>query len=184
MRKLNWFGLAAGILTLVMLAISIYMPWWRLTIGENLFNIDTSAVATTLRLMGEQFTIPLIWALNLSSILSFTACGIVMLIYSVVPTKSYAHHLLGFSWKKPIYALVFFVVGLVAITAIAGYFGVNIPLMGSAPLMLPSALTFGMGMGIDTIVTGEFLLPFWIAIGTAALCVAARLYHTRIPIEG
>lgn len=179
MRKINWFGLAAGILTLIMLAVSLYLPWWRLTVGADLFRVDTSPVATNFGLMGEQFTIPLIWALNLSSILMFTAAGIVMLIYSVIPTKSYSVHLLGFSYKKPLYALIFFVVGLVAITAIAGYFGINIPLMGSATL--PSQLTFGVG--INTLFAGEFLLPFWIGVSAAILCIAARLYHMRIPQE-
>ena len=63
-------------------------------------------------LSGSQFTIPLIWALNLITILTFTACGIVMLIYSLVPTKPYAKQLLGFSWKKPLYTVVGFAVAL------------------------------------------------------------------------
>jgi hypothetical protein len=183
MRIVNWFGLAAGIFTLVMLAVSLFMPWWRLTIGSGLFNVDASPVATNFGLMGDQFNIPLIWALNLSSILAFTACGIVMLIYSVMPTKPYAIHLLGFSWKKPLYALVFFTVGLVAIVAIAGYFGVTIPLMGTGTLTIPDSLTFGMGLNFNTVISGQFLLPFWFGLGAAILCVAARVYHTRLPCE-
>ena len=121
-RSINWFGLSAGIITLIVLVISFYVPWWQLTIGQNLIKINASPVNTNFGLFGgAQFTIPLIWALNLISILTFTACGLVMLIYSLNPTKSYSKHLLGFSYKKPLYVLIFFAVGLVAIVIIAGF---------------------------------------------------------------
>ena len=92
-RKINWFGMAAGIITLIVLVISFYIPWWQLTIGQNLIKVNASPVNTNFGLFGgAQFTIPLIWALNIISILTFTACGLVMLIYSVNPTKSYSKH--------------------------------------------------------------------------------------------
>ena len=89
---------------------------------------------------GAQFTIPLIWALNLISILTFTASGMIMLIYSLNPTKSYSKHLLGFSYKKPLYVLISFAAGLVAIIIIAGFLGMSIPLMGSATLYFADAI--------------------------------------------
>ena len=76
-RKINWFGMAAGIITLIVLVISFYFPWWQLTIGQNLIKVNASPVNTNFGLFGgAQFTIPLIWALNLISILTFTACGL------------------------------------------------------------------------------------------------------------
>jgi hypothetical protein len=177
LRKINWFGLTAGILTLIVLAVSLYLPWWQLTVGDNLMKVNASPVNTNFGLMGDQFTIPLILALNISSMLSFTASGIAMLFYSLVPTKSYSKHLLGFSYKKPLYSLITFVVGLLVITSIAGLLGLNIPLVGSATLMLPSQFT--MGIGINALVSGSFQLPFWLAIVAVALCIAARLYHER-----
>ncbi len=181
MRKINWVGLTAGILTLIVLAVSVYLPWWQLTVGDNLMKVNASPMNTNFGLMGDQFTIPLILALNISSMLSFTASGIAMLFYSLVPTKSYSKHLLGFSYKKPLYSLITFVVGLLVITSIAGLLGLNIPLVGSATLMLPSQFT--MGIGINALVSGEFQLPFWIGISAAILCIAARLYHMRITQE-
>jgi hypothetical protein len=177
-RSINWFGLAAGVITLIVLAISLYMPWWQLTIGENLIKVNASPVNTNFGLFGTQFTVPLIWALNLASILTFTACGIVMLAYSLVPTKSYAKHLLGFSYKKPIYVLLSFVIGLGAIITIAGYLGLSIPLMGTSTATLPADWT--MGATISASVSGSFQLPFMLAIVTAILCIAARFYHGRI----
>ncbi|MGA3291013.1 MAG: hypothetical protein ABSD42_12330 [Candidatus Bathyarchaeia archaeon] len=178
-RSINWFGLSAGITTLIVLVISFYVPWWQLTIGENLIKVNASPVITNFGLFGTQFTVPLIWALNLISILTFTACGLVMLIYSLNPTKSYSKHLLGFSYKKPLYVLIFFVAILVAIIVIAGFIGMNIPLMGSTTLSLPTQF-ISSGLNIRALVSGSFQLPFYLAIAAAALCIAARLYHKNL----
>jgi hypothetical protein len=179
-RKINWFGLAAGITTLIVLVISLYVPWWQLTIGENLIKINASPVNTNFGLFGgAQFTIPLIWALNLITILTFTASGLVMLIYSLNPTKSYSKHLLGFSYKKPLYAVISFVAGLVAIVIIAGFFGMRIPLMGSTTLTLPTQF-ISNDLSISALVSGSFQLPFYLAIAAAALCIAARLFHSHV----
>src|SRR5208337_1929718 len=178
-RSINWFGLSAGIIILIVLVISFYVPWWQLTIGENLIKVNASPVNTNFGLFGTQFTVPLIWALNLISILTFTACGLVMLIYSLNPTKSYSKHLLGFSYKKPLYVLISFVAVLVAIIAIAGFLGLSIPLMGSATLSLPTQF-MPTGLSINALVSGSFQLPFYLAIVAAALCIAARLYHKNL----
>ena len=181
MRKINWFALAAGVITLIVLVISLYVPWWQLTIGDNLMKVNASPVNTNFGLLGAQFTIPLIWALNLVSILTFTASGLVMLLYSFIPTKSYSKQLLGFSYKKPLFSVITFVAGLLVTTSIAGLLGVSIPLMGSTTLMLPTDLT--MGVSISALVSGSFQLPFWLAIVAVVLCIAARLYHGHIVEE-
>ncbi len=179
-RSINWFGLSAGIITLIVLVISFYVPWWQLTIGQNLIKVNASPVNTNFGLFGgAQFTVPLIWALNLISILTFTACGLVMLIYSVNPTKSYSKHLLGFSYKKPLYVLISFAAGLIVIVIIAGFLGMSIPLMGSTTLTLPTQF-ISSSLSISALVSGSFQLPFYLAIVAAALCIAARLYHRNL----
>jgi len=179
-RIINWFGLSAGIITLIVLVISFYVPWWQLTIGQNLIKVNASPVNTNFGLLGgAQFTIPLIWALNLISILSFTACGLVMLIYSVNPTKDYSKHLLGFSYKKPLYVVISFAGCLIAIVVIAGILGMSIPLMGSTTLNIPTQL-ISSGLSISALVSGSFQLPFYLAIVAAGLCIAARLYHKNL----
>ena len=178
-RRINWFGLAAGIITLVVLAVSLFLPWWQLTIGDKLIQVNASPINTNFGLLRLQFTIPLIWAWNVATILTFVAAGIVMLIYSVAPTKSYAKELLGFSYKKPIYALLGFVVGLIVIVAIAGALGVGVPVMGSSNIALPAQF-MPSGLSISVLVSSSFQLPFWLAVSAAALCIVARLYHRRI----
>jgi hypothetical protein len=177
-RRINWLGLAAGIITLIALVISLYMPWWQLTVGQNLIKINASPVNTNFGLFGTQFTIPLIWALNLVTILTFSASGIIMLIYSLVPTKPYAKHLLGFSYKKPLYSVVSFVVVLAIILLIVRHFGLYLPLNGSATVTLPGSWT--MGATVSALVSGTFQLPFYLAIVATALCITARLYHSHV----
>ena len=177
-RNVNWFGFAAGIVTLIVLVISLFIPWWQLTIGDNLMDVNASPVNTNFGLFGAHFTLPLIYALNIVSILTFTASGIIMLFYSIKPTKYYSKQLLGFSYKKPLFSLITFVSGLLIITSIASLFGINVPIFGSATLNLPSNLM--MGASINAFVSGNFQLPFWLAMAAAALSVAARLYHGRV----
>jgi hypothetical protein len=179
-RTINWFALAAGITTLIVLVISLYIPWWQLTIGNNFFNIYTSPINTNFGLYGSQFTIPLIWAWNLSNILLFTAGGIIMLLYAFIPTKPYSKELIGFSWKKPLYALVSFVVGLVIINVAAGYLGASFPLMGSANINFSFPSFIPISATINTPVTTAFLLPFWLAIVAVVFCVGARIYHGKL----
>ncbi|MGO8806652.1 MAG: hypothetical protein ACLQO7_08655 [Candidatus Bathyarchaeia archaeon] len=177
-RKINWIGFAAGIVTLVMLAISFYEPWWQLTIGQNLIKINASPVNTNFGIFGTQFAIPMIWALNLITILTFSASGIIMLIYSLFPTKPYAKQLLGFSYKKPLYSVVSFVAILIIILLIAGHFGMYLPLNGSATVTVPGSWT--MGATVSALVSGAFELPFFLAIAATALCICARLYHSQV----
>jgi hypothetical protein len=177
-RRINWLGLAAGITTLIMLVVSLYLPWWQLIVGQNLFKINASPVYTNFGLFGTQFTVPLIWALNLITILTFTACGLIMLVYSLLPTKPYAKQLLGFAYRKPLYTVVSFAVILIIIIFVAGHFGLSLPLNGSATVTLPGSWT--QGATVSALVSGNFQLPFWLAIVAAALCIAARLYHSRV----
>jgi hypothetical protein len=177
--RINWFGVAGGALTLIVIVVSLYNPWWQLTIGENLMKVNASPMNTNFGLLGTQFTIPLIYALNIGSILTFLCSGIIMLVYSVIPDKSYAKDLLGFSWKKPLYSVIFSVVGLSVIILIAQtVLGIRIPLIGTNNIILPSQFT--MGVNISVLVSSAFQWPFYLAIVAAGLCITARIYHRKL----
>jgi len=173
--RINWLGVAAGVVTLVTLAISFNTPWWQLTVGQDLIKVNASPVNTNFGLFGSQLTIPMIWALNVIMILTFAASGIVMLIYSVVPSKPYAKHLLGFSWKKPMYSVIGFVAGLVIILMLVGHFGLYLPLNSSATVTLPSNWT--QGATVTALVSGRFQSSFVLALVSAGLCMAAKFCH-------
>lgn len=179
LTKFNWFGLAGGVTTLLVIAASMFYPWWQLTVGDDLMKINASPVNTNFGVLDTTFTIPFIWALNIVSLLSLLASGIAMIVYSIIPRKSYSKHLLGFGYKKPLFTVLFFVIGLVVITMILqAVLSIKVPLMGSTTSTLP--IPFVSGITLSVLLSAGFQWSFWLAVVAAALCIAARLYHKRV----
>ena len=179
LAKINWFGLAGGTLTLLVIAVSLVYPWWQLTVGDNLIKINASPVNTNFGFLGTGFTIPFIWALNVIGLLSLLLSGIAMLIYSVMPTKSFSKPLLDFGYKKPLYTFLFFLIGLLLVTVILqSVLSINLPLMGSATNTVP--IPFASGVTLTVLLSAGFLWPFWLAAVAAGLCIAARIYHKKV----
>jgi hypothetical protein len=178
LNRVNWFGFAGGITTILVVFVSLWYPWWQLTIGE-LFEANVSPVNANFGFLGSAFTVPFLWAINLVSLLILVASGTAMLVYSIIPDRSYSKHLLSFAYKKPLFSLLFFVVGLFAVTLIfQAVLSINVPFVGSATATLPQSLI--QGVTISLLFSAEFLWPFWLAVAAAGFCLAARLYHKRI----
>jgi hypothetical protein len=184
LARFNWFALAGGFTTIFMIAVSLFSPWWYLTIGDELMTVNASPVNMDMNFLNTSFTIPFIFALNIVSILSLLASAIAMLIYSLIPRKSYSMHILGFGYKKPLYAVLFFIIGLVATTMICqAVLRLNIPLMGSTTSTLTTStlpIPFVSNITITLLLSAEFQWSFWLAVVAAILCIAARLYHGKI----
>ena len=177
--KINWFGLAGGIATLVVVIASFYVPWWQISIGE-LAKASLSPVNTNFEVLETGLTVPLIWAASIVSLLFLLTSGIVMLLYSVLPSKPYSKHLLGFAYKKPLFIVIFFIVPLIAVPLILqAILNIGIPINGASTIAIPTSL-LGGEINVSFIVTAGFLWPFWLAIVAAGLCIAARIYHKRI----
>jgi hypothetical protein len=129
--------------------------------------------------LDASFNIPFILALNIVSILGLLASAIAMMIYAIIPRKSFSMHLLGFGYKKPLYTVLFFIIGLVATTMICrAVLNLNIPLMGSATSTLPIPLASGITLTV--LLAAGFQWSFWLAIVAATLCIAARIYHGKV----
>src|SRR4030042_603968 len=179
LTKINWFGLAGGATTLVMIAVSMFYPWWQLTVGDDLLKVNASPVNTNFGLLGASFSIPFIWALNIVGLLTLLFSGIAMLVYSVMPTRSFSKPLLDFGYKKPLFTFLFFVIGLVVVTVILqAVLSINLPLMGSATSTVP--ILFASGMTIGVLLSAGFQWSFWLAAVAAGLCIAARFYHGKV----
>jgi hypothetical protein len=180
-RKINWLGLAGGAATIALIVVSMFVPWWTLRVGDGFVQANASPLNTNFNFVGEAFTVPLLWALNLGAVLSLTAGGIAVLLYSVMPTKSYSKRLLDFGYRKPLYSVVFFVISLVTLTLIVkGAFGFSVPIVGSATIQVPQSMT--PGLAISVLVSADFQWPFWLSIVASGLCVAARIYHRKVPV--
>ena len=181
--KINWFGLVGSITVFVLIIISMFVPWWQLTVGDDIVTANVSPLNTNFNFIGDLFTIPLIIALNIASIISLSAGGIVMLIYSVKPEKSYSKRLLGFAYKKPLYSVLLFVISLLLITILVkSLFSLDFPLSGSLTSTLPTDMT--QGITLSVLMTAGFQWPFILATVAAGFCIAARVYHKKIsPIK-
>ena len=181
---INYIALAGGIATILLIAISLFVPWWQFTVGNpTLAQVNVSPINVNFSLLGTAITIPLILAINIASLLTMLSGGIVMVIYSVKPNKPYSKKLLGFAYKKPLMALIIFAVGIVALVTLANSFsGFNVPIVGVSSMHLPSSMAPN-GINISVNVLAAFLWPFYLAIAASALCIAARFYHKRIPLE-
>lgn len=176
--KINWVGLTAAITTFILIIISIFVPWWKLIIGNNLLLINLSPIYTNFTLIENSFVIPLILALNITSIILLSAGGITLLIYSLKPREKYSKKLLQFGYKKPIYALIIFLIALlIVIVAAQSYIGINIPLVGSQIVTLPSELT--QELTINLYLTANFQWPFILAIIVTILCILTKIFHKK-----
>lgn len=172
-------GLAGAVVTIVLIVVSLFYPWWQFRVGEDLIAANISPLNINFSVLGSTFAMPLLWALNLASVLTLLVSSITMIIYSVLPAKSYSKQLLDFSYKKPIYMLLVFVICLVAAVVLAqALLHFNVPVAGTVDSTLPVPL--GQGTSVSVVISAEFQWPFVLAIVSAVLCVAARLYHRRI----
>ena len=172
-------GLAGGVTTIVVIVVSLFYPWWQLRVGEGLVTANASPLNINFDVLGTAFMIPLLWAINLASILTLLASSITMIIYSIFPAKSYSKQLLDFAYRKPLYLLLFFVIFLFASTLLVQVLlNFNVPLAGSANSKLPIPVI--QGTIISVLISTGFQWPFWLAIVSAGLCIAAKLYHKRV----
>ena len=156
-NKLNLIALIPGASTLLLIAVSVFVPWWQFSIGKPaIAQVNFSPVNFNVALFGNSLTMPLILALNIACLLTLASGGIVMLIYSVKPAKSYSKRLLGWAWKKPLYAVIFFVVEIVALTILGNTFlGFALPLQGAGTIQAPQNMVPN-GANISVNVAGAF----------------------------
>ncbi len=185
-NKMNWFGIAGAISIFLLIAVSIFVPWWQVTVGsvdKPFANFNASPLNMNLSFLGQAFTFPLIIAINISVILSLLAGGIAILIYSINPTKSYAKRLLGFSYRKPLYAFLIFVIGLIATLMLIKFTtGLDVPLIGSVNAKATGSIIQSLLGDVsitNVLFTAGFQWPFYLAIVSVGLCIAARLYNKK-----
>jgi hypothetical protein len=181
LNKINIIALIAGISTLLLIVISVFVPWWQFIIGKpTIAQISFSPVNFNFTLLGTSMATPLIWATNLACFLTLASGGIIMLIYSLKPNKSYSKKLLGFGYKQPVVAVILFVIELIALTIVASSVaGFNVPLQGAGVLQIPQSMTQGSGVNVSVNVIAALEWPFYFAIIVAGLCITARLYQPK-----
>ena len=177
--KVNWFGLAGGIAVVLLIIVSIFVPWWQLLIGDDILKANVSPIYTNFDFIGGSFTIPLLLALNVGCTILLAVGGTVILVYSLKPNVSYSKVLLKYGYWQPLFAVVIFIVGLVAITLVVkSVWSIDVPLMGSGLIPLPANMT--QGTTVNVLMQAGFQYPFILALAAAVLCIAAKFYDRKI----
>lgn len=177
-KKINWFGLAGGIilLVLVVLALAYASPWWQLSVAEEVGQANISPLSFNVKLLGSQVAVPLMFYLNLACLLSFVASAVAIIIYSIIPQRSFSKHLLGFAYKKPLIALIIFLVSIFIVTSVVqSILQISIPMAGASTITLSVS-----DITVEIPVTTGFTWVFWLALLAVILCIAARFYHKKI----
>jgi hypothetical protein len=203
MKAINWFALAAGSLSIVLAAASLVVPWWQVTVG-SLATLGWSPVKLSINVSGFSLAVPVLTVIGVIFTLFIVVPGIVLIIYSVFPTKPYAKHMLGFAYKKPLGVFILFLAvllllansGTIAAALFHGSLGSALTTSGLPISSLPisslpiSSLnmplwgtrTFSLSLsalGISIPISTSIQWTFWLAAVVAALCVAARIYHRK-----
>jgi hypothetical protein len=192
-KNVNWFASAGGALTLVLAAASLSVPWWQITLGQTLARIGFSPGNLSTNIVGYSVALPIIAAVSWMFMGLLVSAGIVLVVYSIMPSKPYSKGLLGFAYKKPLGTLIAFLVLLLLLTNSGTILSImpgssnlsaadlNVPWTGTKTLQLPSSMAQGSTIRGITVST-EFGWTFWLAVAVAGLCVAARLYHKKLEL--
>jgi hypothetical protein len=174
-NKINFIALAAGISSLLLIAVSVFVPWWQFSASSPAnFQLNFSPVNVSIAHSGASIAIPLVLALNIACLLTLLAGGITLTIYALKPTKPYSKQLLGVGYKKPIYTLVAFIAILIVVPIILHVFiGISLPINGSA-IITPN------GSNQSASASAVLNWPFYFAFVVTGLSIAARFYHRNI----
>ena len=191
-RRLNFFGVLAGILTLL---LPFSGAWWHLTLGTDggIFSILASPFEFKFLIFNKQISTaeavqfsPLLWWLCLAFKLCYAYFGAALLAGSLLSLSEKhaesAETLVRFSSLKLLWLVVAFVVVLFIAT-----FLVNsaTQLMGGALIDFSIIGTgkFAMSSGnfcIYAPINVGFTSTFAVAIIASALGIASRIYQKRI----
>jgi len=195
-RRLNFFGILAGILTLL---LPFSGAWWHLTIGTDggIFSILASPFEFKFLIFNKQISTaeavqlsPLLWWLCLAFKLCYAYFGAALLAGSLLSLSEKhaesAETLVRFSSLKLLWLVVAFVVVLFIATFLLNS---ATQLMGGA-ISRNFSMPYIVGTGKFAMSSGNFLIyapinvgftsTFMVAIIASALGIASRIYQKRI----
>ena len=189
LRAMNILGVIAGAL---MIALPFLGPWWIARAGTGAMEVALSPFDMSITVLGQSISSDLIWLFLLAEKITIIIAGVFMILSSLLPTSWWSARLFKFGVMKPLWAIV----GLIVLL-IAGAFLMNniLPsflsnMTGAAGASVHINVPYIMGTANSTIQVGSqatitapiklLLTPaFWVAVVTAALCIAARIYYRR-----
>lgn len=185
MKTVNWFGVAAGAL---MLILPFLGAWWQMEVGIEAVKLELSPFYYHMSILEQPLTSPLIGYLILAAKLTVIVGGVLMIIGSLITGRWWGRKLMRFGAMKVLWFLV-----MLLILLVVGAFFLNnfLPSMiGGAERNLEIQIPYIIGTSnsiiqsenVDLVApTRASLTPsFWTAVLTASLGIAARIYHGKV----
>lgn len=181
--RVNLIGVVAGALMLILPFLTA--AWWSASVGSGAADFGISPFNVTISGLGEEFSVPIIWYAVLGARLVVLAGGALMILGSIMPKRSWSENLIRFGSTK----LLWMIGGLIAFiflgSIIANHFlGLDLPyLSGSKAISLSGGIgpiDMPEGVSVSLPLVLAFSKTFLLAIFTAGLAIAARIYHGRL----
>jgi len=183
---MNWFGLVAGAL---MLLLPFLGPWWSATVGTGAIDLAMSPFDYRISLLEQPITSTLIEYFLLAAKLSVMIGGALMIAGSVGPKRWWGRRLVRFGAMRVFWMIIgligFLLVGALVMNIILPGLMSGMLEGGSMQINVPyveGATTSTIQVDAVTItapITASLTEIFWVAVLVAALGVAARIYHRR-----
>ncbi len=118
-RKINWFGVVAGIL---MMVLPFAGRWWRLTVGTGAIDLTTSPFGITTSAFGQTMESTLAKYIFLGATISIIIAGLFVLFASLFPEQWWSTRLMEFGATR----VFWMAISLVVMTAIGAYIANNV----------------------------------------------------------
>lgn len=184
--SVNWLGLIAGVL---MLVLPLLGPWWRASVGAGAVDIAFSPFDYRVSLLGKQISWMLVDYFLLAAKLSVVVGGVLLITGSLRPKRWWSRQLVRFGATKVLWMLIglllLMVVGALLANAIlpkivSGMFE-GAEVLPNIPYVQGTATSEirVMGMVITIPISISITGIFWVAVVSAAMGLAARIYHRR-----
>jgi hypothetical protein len=181
LKRINWIGVIAGIL---MIALPFAGPWWRVTVGTGALEAATSPFGVNITALGQPVESTLTRYICLGVSLLVIIAGLFLLLASLLPDRWWSKRLMRFGSTRVLWMVILFLVLITLMALVA-----NKLLVGMVPELEGFSVPYISGSTTSTLhvndvtvtlpITLSLAWPFAMAILTAILALAARIYHRR-----
>jgi hypothetical protein len=185
-RRINWFGVIAGVMMIVM---PLTGAWWNLRVGTGAIDVATAPYYINITALGQPMSSDLTTYITLGVKITLILAGVFLLLASLFVDKWWSKRLFKFGALKVLWSVIGLIVMLVIMSIavnkllpnyVSELKGFGIPTISGSTT---SVLTIGMGGSQATVtipITMGLTGAFAFAIVTAVFGVLAWIYHRRL----
>ncbi|MEM3184244.1 MAG: hypothetical protein QXW92_01075 [Candidatus Hadarchaeales archaeon] len=190
-NAINWFGVVFGVL---MIVLPFAGSWWMLKVGDNAASVAISPFNFDVKVVGVSVRSVLVDYILLFSKITFMIAGVFSILASLFADRWWSAKLLRFGVMNPFWGILTLIIILIVGTIFAN---AVLPKIVSGMiregteggLQIKINVPFLSGSSKSTIVTGDatvsteirtgFQMAFLLAVITAGVGIASRIYHRR-----